>query len=71
MYTYRVLCQGNVGLVFTKGDLKEVAEQIAKYRVRKPLDSPRHPSAESCFVTPIHFVYDSSMDRCVCRDTGK
>lgn len=30
------LLVGNVGLVFTKGDLKEVAEQIAKYRVGAP-----------------------------------
>lgn len=28
------LCQGNVGLIFTKGDLKEVSEEVAKYKVR-------------------------------------
>ena len=26
--------QGNVGLIFTKGDLKEVSEEVAKYKVR-------------------------------------
>ena len=26
--------QGNVGLIFTKGDLKEVREEVAKYKVR-------------------------------------
>lgn len=25
--------QGNVGLIFTKGDLKEVSEEVAKYKV--------------------------------------
>jgi hypothetical protein len=25
--------QGNVGLIFTKGDLKEVREEVAKYKV--------------------------------------
>ena len=28
-----LLNQGNVGLIFTKGDLKEVKEEIAKYKV--------------------------------------
>ncbi|KAL9677314.1 hypothetical protein QQ045_005542 [Rhodiola kirilowii] len=27
------LLQGNVGLIFTKGDLKEVSEEVAKYKV--------------------------------------
>lgn len=27
------LIQGNVGLIFTKGDLKEVREEVAKYKV--------------------------------------
>lgn len=26
--------QGNVGLIFTKGDLKEVSEEVAKYKVK-------------------------------------
>jgi large subunit ribosomal protein LP0 len=26
--------QGNVGLIFTKGDLKEVREEVAKYKVK-------------------------------------
>lgn len=30
------LLQGNVGLVFTKGDLKEVREEVAKYKVGAP-----------------------------------
>jgi hypothetical protein len=25
--------KGNVGLIFTKGDLKEVREEVAKYKV--------------------------------------
>lgn len=28
-----ILKQGNVGLIFTKGDLKEVREEVAKYKV--------------------------------------
>ncbi|CAA0834392.1 60S acidic ribosomal protein P0-2 [Striga hermonthica] len=28
--------QGNVGLIFTKGDLKEVIEEVAKYKVGTP-----------------------------------
>lgn len=28
-----MLNQGNVGLIFTKGDLKEVSEEVAKYKV--------------------------------------
>jgi large subunit ribosomal protein LP0 len=28
--------QGNVGLIFTKGDLKEVREEIGKYKVGAP-----------------------------------
>lgn len=28
-----ILNQGNVGLIFTKGDLKEVREEVAKYKV--------------------------------------
>ena len=28
-----LLNQGNVGLIFTKGDLKEVSEEVAKYKV--------------------------------------
>ncbi|XP_020577142.1 60S acidic ribosomal protein P0-like [Phalaenopsis equestris] len=28
------LLVGNVGLIFTKGDLKEVSEEVAKYKVR-------------------------------------
>lgn len=28
------LNQGNVGLIFTRGDLKEVSEEVAKYKVR-------------------------------------
>jgi len=31
-----VLNQGNVGLIFTKGDLKEVSEEVAKYKVKLP-----------------------------------
>ncbi|GAB2216717.1 hypothetical protein Droror1_Dr00024494, partial [Drosera rotundifolia] len=27
---------GNVGLIFTKGDLKEVSEEVAKYKVGAP-----------------------------------
>lgn len=27
------MIQGNVGLIFTKGDLKEVSDEIAKYKV--------------------------------------
>ncbi|WP_368860212.1 50S ribosomal protein L10, partial [Streptomyces fildesensis] len=27
------LLQGNIGLLFTKGDLKEVREEVAKYKV--------------------------------------
>eukprot|EP00271_Cylindrocystis_brebissonii_P014791 TRINITY_DN36337_c0_g1_i1.p2 TRINITY_DN36337_c0_g1~~TRINITY_DN36337_c0_g1_i1.p2 ORF type:complete len:329 (+),score=97.68 TRINITY_DN36337_c0_g1_i1:200-1186(+) len=30
------LLQGNVGLIFTKGDLKEVTEEVAKYKVGAP-----------------------------------
>ncbi|XVF83951.1 hypothetical protein PTKIN_Ptkin16aG0535600 [Pterospermum kingtungense] len=30
------LLQGNVGLVFTKGDLKEVKDEVAKYKVAAP-----------------------------------
>lgn len=30
----RSLTQGNVGLIFTKGDLKEVSEEVAKYKVK-------------------------------------
>ncbi|KAJ1383603.1 Ribosomal protein L10P [Sesbania bispinosa] len=30
------LNQGNVGLIFTKGDLKEVSEEVAKYKVGAP-----------------------------------
>eukprot|EP00897_Mesotaenium_endlicherianum_P005137 jgi/Mesen1/4651/ME000241S03689 len=30
------LLVGNVGLIFTKGDLKEVAEEVAKYKVGAP-----------------------------------
>ncbi|XVF24062.1 hypothetical protein REPUB_Repub13aG0094400 [Reevesia pubescens] len=30
------LLQGNVGLIFTKGDLKEVGEEVAKYKVGAP-----------------------------------
>nr|POF06181.1 60s acidic ribosomal protein p0 [Quercus suber] len=30
------LLVGNVGLIFTKGDLKEVSEEVAKYRVGAP-----------------------------------
>ncbi|KAH7548396.1 hypothetical protein JRO89_XS14G0114100 [Xanthoceras sorbifolium] len=30
------LLQGNVGLIFTKGDLKEVREEVAKYKVGAP-----------------------------------
>lgn len=30
------LLQGNVGLIFTKGDLKEVKEEVAKYKVGAP-----------------------------------
>jgi hypothetical protein len=29
-----LLKQGNVGLIFTKGDLKEVSEEVAKYKVK-------------------------------------
>ncbi|GMI87260.1 hypothetical protein like AT2G40010 [Hibiscus trionum] len=29
------LLQGNVGLIFTKGDLKEVSEEVAKYKLSK------------------------------------
>ncbi|XVF69977.1 hypothetical protein PTKIN_Ptkin11bG0124300 [Pterospermum kingtungense] len=28
------LLQGNMGLVFTKGDLKEVKDEVAKYKVK-------------------------------------
>lgn len=35
------LIQGNVGLIFTKGDLKEVSEEVAKYQV--------------CFCSPMIF----------------
>lgn len=28
-----LLLQGNVGLIFTKGDLKEVSEEVGKYKV--------------------------------------
>ncbi|MQL41449.1 50S ribosomal protein L10, partial [Escherichia coli] len=30
------LLVGNVGLIFTKGDLKEVSEEVAKYKVGAP-----------------------------------
>nr|POF17434.1 60s acidic ribosomal protein p0 [Quercus suber] len=30
------LLVGNVGLIFTKGDLKEVSEKVAKYKVGAP-----------------------------------
>ncbi|KAM0039130.1 putative ribosomal protein L10-like domain superfamily [Helianthus debilis subsp. tardiflorus] len=30
------LLVGNVGLIFTKGDLKEVREEVAKYKVGAP-----------------------------------
>lgn len=30
------LLQGNVGLIFTKGDLKEVSEEVSKYKVGAP-----------------------------------
>ncbi|XWS65869.1 hypothetical protein CRYUN_Cryun05aG0150800 [Craigia yunnanensis] len=30
------LLQGNVGLIFTKGDLKEVSEEVAKFKVGAP-----------------------------------
>jgi len=30
------LISGNVGLIFTKGDLKEVSEEVAKYKVGAP-----------------------------------
>ncbi|GLT31451.1 hypothetical protein SLA2020_061860 [Shorea laevis] len=30
------LLQGNVGLIFTKGDLKEVSEEVGKYKVGAP-----------------------------------
>jgi large subunit ribosomal protein LP0 len=35
----RIWCgdlQGNVGLIFTKGDLKEVSEEVSKYKVGAP-----------------------------------
>ncbi|CAI9290779.1 unnamed protein product [Lactuca saligna] len=28
---------GSVGLIFTKGDLKEVSEEVAKYKVEAPM----------------------------------
>jgi hypothetical protein len=31
--TFCLLDQGNVGLIFTKGDLKEVSEEVAKDKV--------------------------------------
>lgn len=31
-----IFSQGNVGLIFTKGDLKEVRDEIAKYKVGAP-----------------------------------
>ncbi|KAK2976825.1 hypothetical protein RJ640_014609 [Escallonia rubra] len=34
--SWKVLSQGNVGLIFTKGDLKEVSEVVAKYKVGAP-----------------------------------
>ncbi|EOA28907.1 hypothetical protein CARUB_v10025153mg [Capsella rubella] len=42
------LLQGNVGLIFTKGDLKEVSEEVAKYKVGAP--------ARVGLVTPIDVV---------------
>ena len=30
------LLVGNVGLIFTNGDLKEVSEEVAKYKVGAP-----------------------------------
>lgn len=32
------LNQGNVGFVFTKGDLKEVSDVVAKYKVMKSIN---------------------------------
>lgn len=34
VYVMVCLIQGNVGLIFTKGDLKEVREEVAKYKVK-------------------------------------
>ena len=50
-------CQGNVGLIFTKGDLKEVSEEVAKYKV-KLLDPLLH---NRCiwfflFMTAVHLM---------------
>lgn len=36
----KIVCswkQGNVGLIFTKGDLKEVREEISKYKVKSQI----------------------------------
>lgn len=30
------LKQGNVGMIFTKGDLKEVSDEVSKYKVAAP-----------------------------------
>ena len=42
-------CQGNVGLIFTKGDLKEVSEEVAKYKV-KLLDPLLHNQCSMVFL---------------------
>jgi hypothetical protein len=48
-----LLNQGNVGLIFTKGDLKEVSEEVAKYKVKWSF----HNYHISCFIVFIYNVF--------------
>lgn len=36
-FNFVPLLVGNVGLVFTRGDLKEMSEEVAKYKARVPI----------------------------------
>ena len=42
------LLVGNVGLIFTKGDLKEVREEVAKYKVGSTFLASLVPSLSLC-----------------------
>ncbi|GAV56973.1 Ribosomal_60s domain-containing protein/Ribosomal_L10 domain-containing protein [Cephalotus follicularis] len=48
------LLQGNVGLIFTKGDLKEVSEEVAKYKVLNIPTKINKGTVE--IVTPVELI---------------
>ncbi|XVF73936.1 hypothetical protein PTKIN_Ptkin13bG0020900 [Pterospermum kingtungense] len=47
------LLQGNVGLVFTKGDLKEVKDEVAKYKFN-------FVGCNSCFLLSVEHLFSGS-----------